>query len=169
MVASGRQSAVGAPDWLAACAAQALALRAVIRYRRHREEAEFDGGVGVEEGLLSDLTSHLPSEFHLGELYRSFMGKWLPEAEDGGPAAPERYVELATTILADEITGAEGRCSDDLYHVIILLAALKPVLWNEAVKEMVEAERKAKLASNRSTTARGTDASLTASDSTSTR
>jgi hypothetical protein len=27
------------------------------------------------------------------------------------------YVELATTILADEITGAEGRCSDDLYHV----------------------------------------------------
>jgi hypothetical protein len=63
--------------------------------------------------------------------------------------------ELATTIVADEITGAEGRCSDDLYHVIILLAALKPVLWKEAVKEMAEVERKTKLASNRSTTARG--------------
>jgi hypothetical protein len=70
------------------------------------------------------------------------MDKWLPEAGHGGPAARERYVELATTILADEITGAEGLCSDDLYHVIILLAALKPVLLGEAVKEMVAAERK---------------------------
>lgn len=95
---------------------------------------EFDGGVGVEEGLVPDLTPHLPSEFHWGSfISHSFMGKWLPEAGDGGPAARERYVELATTILADEITGAEGLCSDDLYHAIILLGALKPVLWGEAV------------------------------------
>jgi hypothetical protein len=49
------------------------------------------------------------------------------------------------------------------------LRPLSRYCGGEAVKEMVEAERKAKVASNRSTTARGTDASLTASDSTSTR
>lgn len=51
------------PDWLAACAAQALALRAIIRYRKYREKVEFEGGVGVEEGLLLDLS---PNGFHLG-------------------------------------------------------------------------------------------------------
>src|SRR6516162_9252559 len=55
------------------------------------------------------------------------MTTWIPEAAGGGSRAKELYIELATTILADEMTKAEGLRSDDLYHAITLLAAVKPL------------------------------------------
>jgi hypothetical protein len=85
-----------------------------------------EGGVGIVGEELSDLAPGLPNPYKLGELYQEFMAEWLPEAPDGGPAAQELYVELATTIIVDEMTKAEGLCGDDLYHAINLLAALKP-------------------------------------------
>jgi hypothetical protein len=114
---------------------------------------EYEGGVGADAGEESLFWVDLPNGFRLGEIYRSFMDKWLHDAGEGGPAAREVYVDLVTTILVDEMTKADGLCPDDMYHAITLLAALKPALWDEAAKEMVDAERKAKTASNRSTTA----------------
>jgi hypothetical protein len=129
------------PDRLAACAAHALALRAIIRYQRHRGTAVFEGGVNLVGEELPDFAAALPNGFTLGKLYTEFMAEWLPEAYDGSPAAQELYVELASAIIIDEMTGAEGQCGDDLYHVITLLAALKPTISNAAADDFLRAER----------------------------
>jgi hypothetical protein len=128
------------PDRFAACAAHALALRTIIRCQQYEELEQFEGGVGDaagEESLFYGVDR--PNGFYLGEIYRTFMNKWIYDAGDGGPAAREVYVDLVTTILADEMTGAEGLCSDDMYHALILLAALKSSLWEGAVKEAFRA------------------------------
>jgi hypothetical protein len=129
------------PDSHAACAAHALALRAIIRYQEHRETASFEGGADLLNEPLPDLAPNLPNANALGKLYDAHMAAWIPEAGEGEPRAQELYIELVKTILIDEMTEAEGLCGDDYYHAITLLAALKPTFFWAGVKEAVKAER----------------------------
>jgi hypothetical protein len=128
-------------DRLAACAAHALALRAIIRYQEHRETASFEGGVDLLNEALPDFAPNLPNANALGELYKTHMASWIHEAGEGGPRAKELYIDLVTTILINEMAEAEGLCGDDFPHAITLLAALKPTFYEAGVEEYLKGVR----------------------------
>jgi hypothetical protein len=97
-----------------------------MRYRRYREIATFEGGADVMGAELPELVPDLAGVPELCDRYKALMSDgWLFES-DPPPQASDLYLELVITILTDAMTEADSISSDDFYHAIVLLSALRP-------------------------------------------
>jgi hypothetical protein len=116
-------------DKLAASAAEALALRAIMRYRNHRENVLYYGGKGVLDQEFPELAPDLPNEYELSSRYSDLMnGGWIHE-HSPSPVALSLYLDLAIAIVTDAMADTIG-VDDNLYHALTLLTHLQPALGN---------------------------------------
>ena len=79
---------------MAACAAQALAMRHLLLYRDYRDNVAFEGGLGEYEEKVSAANVDVPPVPDIDQIYRDFMAEWIIDVDQGGPAAEEIYLEL---------------------------------------------------------------------------
>jgi hypothetical protein len=57
------------------------------------------------------------------------MTRWLHDVRNDGPDLHALFAQVATSIIVDEMTEADGGCVDDFYHSITLLAAMRSAFY----------------------------------------
>lgn len=128
------------PDYHAAVAAEALALRCLSRYASARSKVEYHGGDLshlVEPPAFDDIDARYAEQVR------------IVTTEQPDTASSElAYLELVEIIIADEISGHEGRV---MSHDADLCCAQQIVQWiiraanNRDISEAIDRERKTPL------------------------